>query len=445
MGIKSIPILGAAVGVGFAIERLVRGDPVGAGLEAVGSLGSAITAIPATALQEARDLYIEFYGVYPEQDTAPDKEQRWKDLYEAVQDAIREELRKKATEKPEIDYSEIATDMMGTPIGVPPPLPSPPPPPQPVQRPSAPATEVNPTDKRLAAGTQAAPVQRPSAPAQLPPPAPAPSPAAAVSKPSTTAAGASSSGVFSSPGEFVRSMYPVATQASELIGGKVPPVAILGQWAKESGNGKALSAPYNYAGIKAFGSFQKGDYVLTEERYTDAQLARAQAKGETLAKVFSGPGDTMTKGGRTVALDQWYGKGAYEKAKAEGKSWVQVKSYFAKFNDFSDFAKGFASVLMSPRYAKAREQTTPAGFGFEVAKAGYATASAENYSAGIAKFAANEGANVGNASTAVAAAQRASSAQPNVTVIAAVAPSDTKKAAGLPQPRVDRPATVGAG
>lgn len=59
--------------------------------------------------------------------------------------------------------------------------------------------------------------------------------------------------------------------------------------------------------------------------------------------------------------------------------------------------------------------------------------------------AATSGSDVGSASTNVAAGQRAGSAQPNVTVIAAVAPSDTKKAAGVPQPRIERPAAVAAG
>lgn len=439
MGLKSIPIIGAAVGVGFAIKRLIEGDPVGAGLEAVGSLGSAVTAIPATILDEARSLYIEFYGVPPEQDPSPDKEERWRDIYEALKEAANEELAKQATKAPQV---EMEYDAMGNATGAAPSAPLPAPPPAPVPPPVRPApTQRAPVPPTAPPPTGTAPAAPP--PVALPP-TPAAPPPAAVSRPGAgaTAAGASSSGVFSSPGAFIKGMYPFAAQASELIGGKVPPVAILGQWAKESGSGKSLSAPYNYAGIKAFGNFQKGDYVLTEERYTDAQLARAQAKGETLAKVFSGPDDTMTKGSRTVSLDQWYGKGAYEKARAEGKSWVQVKSYFAKFQDFSDFAKGFASVLMSPRYAKAREQTTPAGFGFEVAKAGYATASAEAYSSGIAKFAAAEGANLGDMSTAVAAAQRSNATPASVTVIAAAAPSETKKAAGVPQPRVERPATI---
>jgi flagellum-specific peptidoglycan hydrolase FlgJ len=72
---------------------------------------------------------------------------------------------------------------------------------------------------------------------------------------------------------------------------------------------------------------------------------------------------------------------------SEGKKWVQVKSYFAKFDNFEDFTNRYISFLSSARYAKARESTTPAQFGSEVAKAGYATASADKYSAKVASFA----------------------------------------------------------
>ena len=60
-------------------------------------------------------------------------------------------------------------------------------------------------------------------------------------------------------------MYPYAEQASQRLGGKVPPVAILSQWAGESKSGKNVSANFNYAGIKAGPKDKKVDFVLTEE------------------------------------------------------------------------------------------------------------------------------------------------------------------------------------
>jgi hypothetical protein len=65
---KSIPFLGAAIGVGFALSRLMDGDVVGAGLEAVSGIGSVATAIPATVALLAKDIYQDVYGIKPESD-----------------------------------------------------------------------------------------------------------------------------------------------------------------------------------------------------------------------------------------------------------------------------------------------------------------------------------------------------------------------------------------
>jgi hypothetical protein len=59
--LKSIPYVGALIGIVFGIERLIKGDVPGAGIEVVSGVGSLATAIPATAYQAARDLYGEYY------------------------------------------------------------------------------------------------------------------------------------------------------------------------------------------------------------------------------------------------------------------------------------------------------------------------------------------------------------------------------------------------
>jgi hypothetical protein len=59
--LKSIPYVGILIGVVFGIERLIKGDVPGAGIELVAGVGSLATAIPATAYQAARDLYGEYY------------------------------------------------------------------------------------------------------------------------------------------------------------------------------------------------------------------------------------------------------------------------------------------------------------------------------------------------------------------------------------------------
>jgi len=232
------------------------------------------------------------------------------------------------------------------------------------------------------------PPEAPPAPAQVPAPVVKPSvtPTPAAEAPTAKPTGVSSDGTFNDVNSFVKALKPWAEYVSQKLGGKIPPLAILGQWAGESGSGKNLPANFNYAGIKAGKTYEKGDYVLTEERYTDAQIKRAQAAGETLEKVVSSPEDKIRKKGRMVTIDEWFGKGAWQKAKDEGKNWVQVRSYFAKFKDIKDFADSFAGFVSSPRYAKAREQTTAAGFGYEIAKAGYATASAEKYAQKVEAF-----------------------------------------------------------
>lgn len=235
-------------------------------------------------------------------------------------------------------------------------------------------------------------------PAAVPPPPPP----TAVAKPTAVV---QSDGRFTNATDFAATLFPYAQDVSRRIGGNVPPLAILGQWAGESGMGKNLPADFNYAGIKAGTKFAKGSYVLTEEKYTDEQLRRAQASGETLAGVL-GPNDKIKKQGRMFTVDEWFGKGAWQAARDEGKNWVQVKSYFAKFKDFSDFASAFAAFISSPRYAKAREQTTAAGFGLEIARAGYATNDPKKYSEKVAGFAAKYGSEVGAMSTNVAAAKR---------------------------------------
>ena len=189
----------------------------------------------------------------------------------------------------------------------------------------------------------------------------------------------------SSVGAFAKEMFPYAKMASEKLGGKIPPEAILAQWAGESSNGKSVPAPFNFAGIKAGPNDKKGDYVLTEERYTPEQIKRAEQRGESVQKVL-GPNDTISKKGKQVTIDEWFGKGSIEKAKSEGKQWVQVRSYFAKYDSPEEFANAYVKFLSSNRYKKARESTSASGFGLEVAKAGYATASAEKYSQHIGNY-----------------------------------------------------------
>ncbi len=81
---KLIPGVGAALGLGFAVSRLVKGDVMGAALEAVSGFGSAATAIPSIIGNLVRDVYEEAYGVFPEAD--PLRGDRLPELADSVKD-----------------------------------------------------------------------------------------------------------------------------------------------------------------------------------------------------------------------------------------------------------------------------------------------------------------------------------------------------------------------
>ncbi len=160
LGLKSIPFIGAAAGIGFAISKLMQGDPVGAGIQVAGGLAGPITAIPETIYSTAREVYFEMYGAWPETDTSPDKAERWKGVYEGVKEVFETELAKVAKPtpppQPEADYGQQSMDMMGTPISAPPPAPPPPPKPAPAPPPPPPppaAGKPAAASKPAAAGT----------------------------------------------------------------------------------------------------------------------------------------------------------------------------------------------------------------------------------------------------------------------------------------------------
>ena len=97
------------------------------------------------------------------------------------------------------------------------------------------------------------------APASMPRPTPAPSaPTPAPSAPSsqvttpipTSAPATGPNGEFKNRNDFLRTMYPLAVEASKDLGG-VDPNALLTQWGFESAWGSKTSGKYNYFGIKA--------------------------------------------------------------------------------------------------------------------------------------------------------------------------------------------------
>lgn len=105
--LKSIPIVGAVAGVGFAVDRLLHGDVVGAGLDAVSGLGGPLTAIPALIASTARDIYSAVYGVQPEED--PNASERMSEVTSVVKGVVTKTLTASIDQKPPVK-KDSATD-----------------------------------------------------------------------------------------------------------------------------------------------------------------------------------------------------------------------------------------------------------------------------------------------------------------------------------------------
>jgi hypothetical protein len=108
---KSIPFLGAAIGVGFALSRLMDGDVVGAGLEAVSGIGSVATAIPATIALVAKDIYQDVYGIKPESD--PEFGERMGLIQSETEAAVKAEFTGKVGEEKKTDGDKKEGDKKG--------------------------------------------------------------------------------------------------------------------------------------------------------------------------------------------------------------------------------------------------------------------------------------------------------------------------------------------
>jgi len=109
--LKSIPIVGALAGGAFAISRLLKGDIVGAGIEASSGLAGPLTAIPAMAATIARDSYSGVYGVQPEQD--PEAPKRIKEVKTGVEDLIKETMGGQVETKPKPSPDDIDKALLG--------------------------------------------------------------------------------------------------------------------------------------------------------------------------------------------------------------------------------------------------------------------------------------------------------------------------------------------
>jgi flagellar protein FlgJ len=161
------------------------------------------------------------------------------------------------------------------------------------------------------------------------------------------AVSAAAAGAFTSTESFANTMLPYAKQASADLGGKIPPKALLGQWALESSWGKKPSGDYNYFGIKADKNW-KGDkkLVTTSETFT-----ASQAK----AWVVGMPGrEIVSQSGNNYKVKDWF------------RSYSSIQE---AVNDKVDFFK------KNPRYQKSGlfEAKTSEEYFNALKKSGYAT------------------------------------------------------------------------
>lgn len=96
-GLKSIPIIGAVAGLGFALGRLLKGDFIGAGLDTVSGLAGPLTAVPTLVASLARDVYYGVYGAYPEQD--PLVGERMPIIKDSLESLVKDQLEDKVETK----------------------------------------------------------------------------------------------------------------------------------------------------------------------------------------------------------------------------------------------------------------------------------------------------------------------------------------------------------
>jgi hypothetical protein len=109
--LKSIPIVGAVAGVGFAVDRLLHGDVVGAGLDAVSGLAGPLTAIPALIASTSRDIYSSVYGVQPEED--PNASERMSEVTSVVKGVVTKTLTASIEQKPRVKDDSVADGVKG--------------------------------------------------------------------------------------------------------------------------------------------------------------------------------------------------------------------------------------------------------------------------------------------------------------------------------------------
>ena len=107
---KAVPMLGAFVGAGFAIEKLFKGDFRGAGLELGSVLLPGPSGTPVDLISAARDVYMDVHdGRDPttlEEMNSEGYQERWNEVLDAVQEYAGN-LFKKANDIPSVEARPV--------------------------------------------------------------------------------------------------------------------------------------------------------------------------------------------------------------------------------------------------------------------------------------------------------------------------------------------------
>jgi flagellum-specific peptidoglycan hydrolase FlgJ len=203
----------------------------------------------------------------------------------------------------------------------------------------------------------AKPAGPPATPAQ-PSPKPADKPTAqkVPDKPIQGVTAPNNYGKFNNKLSFVAFMLPFAQFTSKELGGKIPPEAILSQWALESGWGNALGGKFNYFGIKATGqtnAYWKGEKNLAEtsEYFTEQELQNFLAK------------DSNRKVVRVVGPDP----------NRPGKTHYRVMDWFRSYQTIGDAVNDKIRVLKMGPYKEVTSAVTPEEFFENLSNSKYQT------------------------------------------------------------------------
>lgn len=176
---KAIPFVGAAAGVAFAVQQLMKGNVTGAGFELAGGLAGPVSSIPASIGSAVSEAYIDLYGVDIAVDMAQDPEGTQQRVA-FLKGIVEEEAAKMLKDKVEVTEPKAPEGMQFdaegnvianyTPAPAAPPTPPPKQAPTPVKQPQTAATQ--------APGSAVEGQQKTTAPAAPPPAAPPPPPSA---------------------------------------------------------------------------------------------------------------------------------------------------------------------------------------------------------------------------------------------------------------------------